>query len=208
MSAPLVVAVVGAESTGKTTLAQALGAALARPDRRVAVVPEFLRDFCARHGRTPRIDEQAGIAAEQTRRIADAAAAHDIVVADTTALMVAVYSVQVFGDRSLLAEATQAHAVADLTLLTALDLPWQPDGHQRDGPHVQAPVDALLRAALQAGGIGYAVVAGHGAARTQAALAAVERSLAPRPAGGAGWHWVCERCSAGDCERHALLARR
>jgi nicotinamide riboside kinase len=204
MSAPLIVAVVGAESTGKTTLARALGAGLARPDRRVAVVDETLREFCDRHGRTPRIDEQAGIAAEQTRRIAAAAASHDLVVADTTALMVAVYSVQVFGDRSLLAEATQAHALCDLTLLTALDLPWQADGHQRDGPRVRAPVDALLRAALRDAGLGHAVVAGSGAARTQAALDAVARALAPRPTGGPLWQWHCERCSEGDCERHAL----
>jgi nicotinamide riboside kinase len=204
MSSTLVVAVVGAESTGKTTLAQALGARLARPDRRVAVVGEFLREFCDRHGRTPRIDEQAGIAAEQTRRIAQAAASHDIVVADTTALMVAVYSVQVFGDHSLLAAAAQAHAVCDLTLLTALDLPWQADGHQRDGPQVRAPVDALLRAALRDAGLGHAVVAGSGEARTQAALAAVERALAPRPAAGPRWQWHCERCSEGDCERHAF----
>lgn len=208
MSAPFVVAVVGAESTGKTTLAAALGRALAQADRRVAVVPEFLRTFCDHHGRTPRIDEQAGIAAEQTRRIAEAAAAHDIVVADTTALMVAVYSVQVFGDRSLLEAAARAHAFADLTLLTALDLPWQPDGHQRDGPQVRAPVDALLREALRAAGIGYAVVAGSGEARTAAALAAVERALAPRPAAAPRWQWHCERCSQGDCERHAFAARR
>jgi nicotinamide riboside kinase len=204
MSAPLVVAVVGAESTGKTTLARALGERLARPDRRVAVVGEFLREFCDARGRTPRPDEQAGIAAEQTRRIAEAAASHDIVVADTTALMVAVYSVQVFGDRSLLGEAGRAHAMSDLTLLTALDLPWQADGHQRDGPHVRAPVDALLRAALHEAGLAYSVVAGSGDARTQAALAAVERALAPQPVAGPRWQWQCERCSEGDCERHAL----
>ena len=48
----------GAESTGKTTLAQALGERLARPDRRVAVVGEYLREFCDAQGRTPRIDEK------------------------------------------------------------------------------------------------------------------------------------------------------
>ena len=53
----------------------------------------------------PRRDEQAALAAEQSRRIEAAAAAHDIVIADTTALMIAVYSEQVFGDRSLYAAA-------------------------------------------------------------------------------------------------------
>jgi len=99
-----------------------------------------------------------------------------------------------------------------LTLLTALDLPWRPDGLQRDGPHVRDPVDAKIRAALGAGGLPYCVVAGHGPARLQAALAAVDRALNPPPddtnaATGARWRWHCERCGDASCERHALLPR-
>ena len=170
-----VVALLGAESTGKTTLAQSLGDTLARRGERVAVVPEYLREFCDRSGRTPRPDEQRLIAAEQTRRIAEAAAAHEVVIADTTALMIAVYSEQVFGDTALYEEALAAHARADLTLLTALDLPWQADGLQRDGPHVREPVDATVRAALARAALGCAVVFGHGPARLANALAALER---------------------------------
>src|SRR5205085_8573038 len=137
------------ESTGKTTLAAELRESLAAEGREAVVVGEYLREFCDSMQRTPRLDEQAHIAFEQTRRIAAAAATHDIVIADTTALMIAVYSDQVFGDRSLDAEAVEAHRRVDLTLLTALDLPWVADGHQRDGAHVREPVDARLRAALQ-----------------------------------------------------------
>lgn len=43
-------------------------------------------------------------------------------------------------------------SLIDVTLLTATDLPWQADGAQPDGPHVRAPVDALVRAALQRSG--------------------------------------------------------
>jgi nicotinamide riboside kinase len=71
-----VIAIVGAESTGKTTLAGELQAALQHDGRSVALVGEYLREFCDQHARTPRIDEQAGIAQEQTRRIAAAAATH------------------------------------------------------------------------------------------------------------------------------------
>ena len=63
----------------------------------------MLREFCDAHGRTPHRDEQAGIAAEQTARIAAAAARADVVVADTSAIMIAVYSEIVFGDTSLYA---------------------------------------------------------------------------------------------------------
>jgi len=210
MPTAFVIALLGAESTGKTVLAGALAAALATPARRVAVVPEYLREFCDRHGRTPRPEEQAHIAAEQTRRIDAAAQSFEIVVADTTALMIAVYSDHVFGDTGLYASALAEHARCDLTLLTALDLPWQADGLQRDGPHVREPVDAAVRHALGGAGLGYSVVSGHGAARLEAALACVQRALAPPPAetdSTKRWQWHCERCGDTACERHALLPR-
>lgn len=200
-----VVALLGAESTGKTTLAAQLGARLTEHGR-VAVVHEVLREFCDRHGRTPQVHEQAGIAAEQTRRIDEAARGHDIVVADTTALMIAVYSDLVFGDTSLYERALAQHRRADLTLLTALDLPWQADGLVRDGPHVREPVDARVRAALASAALPFAVVGGQGPQRIAAALAAVRRALAPpaQDSGRARWHWTCERCGDADCERHRL----
>ncbi|HWH83524.1 MAG TPA: AAA family ATPase, partial [Burkholderiaceae bacterium] len=169
-----VIALLGAESTGKTTLARELAGALGGAAARVVAVPEYLREFCDTRGRTPRRDEQRAIAAEQTRRIDAAGRDAAIVIADTTALMIAVYSDQVFGDTGLYADAQADHARGcDLTLLTALDLPWRPDGLQRDGPQVREPVDAKVRAALARAGVGYSVLHGHGAARTQAALAAV-----------------------------------
>jgi len=206
MSKAFVVGVLGAESTGKTRLAVELRDALVREGRRVAVVPEFLREFCDAAGRTPVHREQAEIAAEQTRRIDQAAADHDIVIADTTALMIAVYSELVFGDTSLYASAIDAHHRCDLTLLTALDLPWQADGHQRDGDHVREPVDALVRAALGRSGMSYSVVGGRGASRLDAALQAVRHALAlpSEEERTASWHWVCERCGDANCERHLL----
>jgi len=209
MSTSFVVAIVGAESTGKSTLADSLGAALRAAGRRVAVVPEYLREFCERSGRTPLASEQPHVASEQTRRIVQAAAAHDVVIADTTALMVAVYSELVFGDASLYADALAAHQRADLTLLTALDLPWQADGLQRDGPHVREPVDARVRAALRSAGVAYGVVAGTGDARLAAALKAVQHALKTasaddEAASNPRWQWVCERCGDVDCERHLL----
>jgi len=213
VSAARVIAIVGAESTGKSTLALALRDALAADGAHVACVTEVLREFCDAQGRTPRRHEQAEIAQEQTRRIESAALAHRIVVADTTALMIAVYSDMVFSDRSLYQAALAAHAGCALTLLTALDLPWQADGLQRDGAQVREPVDALLRQALVRHAAGYCVVSGQGAARTAAALAAVRHLLQGPPARDGSdapeapprrWQWHCERCGDPDCERHLL----
>ena len=207
MPTSFVVAVVGAESTGKTTLAADLQNALRAEGRHAALVAEYLREFCDREGRTPRQSEQAHIAAEQTRRIE--AAASQIVIADTTALMIAVYSDIVFGDTSLYASAVEAHRRCGLTLLTALDLPWQADGLQRDGAHVQQPVDERLRATLQREAIPYGVVAGAGSDRLASALKAVRHALktpAAEDESGSNpkWRWVCDRCGDADCERHLL----
>ena len=177
-----VVALLGAESTGKTTLAAEIAAVLDARGLRVAVVDEALREFCAARARTPRRDEQAAIAALQSERIEAAAASAEIVVADTTALMIAVYSDFVFGDRSLYASATRAQRRCDLTLVTALDLPWRADGLQRDGEHVRAPVDALLRAALADASVPFTTVAGSDDRRVEAAVRAIDDALAARGA--------------------------
>ncbi len=222
MSAPFVIAIVGAESTGKTQLARDLAQALAQHTELAATwVPEVLRDWCEAHGRTPRADEQAAIAREQQARIDAAAATHRVVVADTTALMTAVYSRLLFADDSLRDFAIAQHRRLSLTLLTALDLPWRPDGLQRDGPHVRAPVDALVREWLIAGGIEWSVVSGEGDARLQSALDALAPRLRAWPAPGRGLFtrlaarnaapsarpWFCESCDSPECE-HALLMQQ
>jgi nicotinamide riboside kinase len=176
------IAIVGAESTGKTTLAQDLAAALRElTGLRVAFVAEWLRQWCEHTGRTPLAHEQPAILRAQQERIDAAAASHDIVVADTTPLMTAAYSRIVFGDRSLDNRALELHARSALTLLTALDLPWVPDGHLRDGPHVREPVDALLRELLLSHRIPFAVVGGSGPRRLQNALDACLALLQKQP---------------------------
>ena len=174
MTESLCIAIVGAECTGKTTLAAALAARLAHGSGlRVAWVAEWLREWCDREGRTPQAHEQPAIARTQHERIEAAAAAHDIVVCDTTALMTAAYSRLIFGDRSLDEPAAALHRRMAITLLTAIDLPWLPDGHQRDGPQVRAPVDALLRELLGHHRLRWAEVGGVGAVRLEQAMAAV-----------------------------------
>lgn len=200
-----IIAIVGAESTGKTTLATGLAEALSQKGLRVARVDEYLREFCILHGRTPHVHEQAGIALEQARRIDAASAGHDIVVADTSALMIAVYSDLIFRDTGLYADAEARQRRYRHTLLTAVDLPWEADGHMRDGAHVREPVTALVRASLARAGVPYAVVSGEGPQRLRSALAAIGHAL-PDDSPQRPWQWICERCGDADCERH-LLAR-
>ena len=165
-----IVALLGAECTGKSTLAESLTAHFS-----AGLVPEYLREWCDAHGRTPQQHEQAHIAAEQAARIEAAAAKHSLVVCDTTPLITALCSQHYFNDDTLLAEAVAFQHRCELTLLCAPDLPWQPDGIQRDGPEVRARFDARLRAALQAHGLAWVDIQGPAEARLAAAVLAVQR---------------------------------
>ena len=217
------IALLGAESTGKTQLAHALAAHLRDSGQRAVAIDEYLRQWCEQHARTPQSHEQAHIAQEQQARIEAATAQHDCVIADTTPLMTAVYSEFIFQDKSLHQAALAYQRTFHLTLLTGLDMPWQPDGIQRDGEHVRAPVDTLLREKLQSAGIAFEVIYGTGEQRTLHALDAVARlsandetmnSIAPTAANTPAieqnrlkkWQSSCEKCSDPECE-HQLFRR-
>ena len=214
---PLRVAIVGAESTGKSVLAHALADTLARElGLRCAVVDEYLRDWCVQQDRTPRVDEQRGIALEHARLIEAAARQPglDVLLCDTTPLMVSVYSDLLFDDRSLDDVALACQRRMDITLLTSLDIPWVADGLQREGPHVRPPVDVRVRARLVDWGGPWSVVSGAGVARTTNAVDALRPLLRSRlgnagqpvqpPDEGAGearLRWHCERCDDPFFER-------
>ena len=217
----LVLAIVGAESTGKSTLAHALALRLAEATGwRTAFVDEYLRHWCAQTGRTPTAAEQVHIAHTQTQRIGQARSEHDLVVCDTTALMTAVYSRHVFDDNTLWSAALVHHAQVHFTLLTALDLPWVADGHQRDGAHVREPVDRLLREGLSELGATWALVTGQGVDRLECAMDAVSPWLRTYRSPRTGlltrlqeqqermpqWTWTCENCDDPVCEH--LSAKR
>jgi nicotinamide riboside kinase len=204
------VALLGAESTGKTQLSHQLAAHFRAAGARVAVVPEVLREWCTAAGRTPRPEEQLPIAQEQERRVDAARDGADLVIADTTALMVAIYSAMLFEDGTLYRFALQRQRGYDATLLTGLDLPWVADGLQRDGPHVQGPVDALLREALQKAQVPFHVVYGSGPGRLASALQALAgQGIGSAPVADRAshpWTWSCEKCSDPECE-HRLFRR-
>src|SRR5690606_18394548 len=87
------VAILGGESTGKSTLAAALAA-----HYKTIWVPEYLRDFVEHHQRTPHADEQYGIALTQVEHeTALLSQATGLLFCDTTPRMTAMYSQYYFG---------------------------------------------------------------------------------------------------------------
>lgn len=219
------IALLGAESTGKTTLSLALSEVLQLHGLEATLVTESLREWCAQKGRTPDRHEQLEIAQVQSERIFSIRKGW--VIADTSALMTAVYSDYIFGDPSLYSAALTQQAQFDLTLVMGLDIAWQADGLQRDGAHVREPVDGLIRAALNKAHLPFKVIYGQGDSRLNAALLAINESLlqntmatlkmsnlsaaiTEREDGQYGLNrgktaWRCERCSDSDCE-HQLFS--
>ena len=205
-----VICLLGGESTGKSTLTQALQHRLERAHGlRVLLVPEYLRTWCEEKGRAPKRDEQAAIANEQSRRIREAAQQPgvDMVIADTSALMVAAYSALYFADVSLLPTTSAEQSRYALNLLMGLDLPWTSDGLFRDSPAVRDATDTLLRRELDAARLPYQTIYGQQDARLQQALRAVGRWLgrdllpADQALTEGRTPWRCDNCSDPDCER-------
>lgn len=205
------VALLGAESTGKTTLAKALVGHFCNEDIPSLLVPEYLRTWCQDQGRTPLAHEQIAIAATQTHHIAqalDAAPSDAFVIVDTSPLMTAVYSAVYFNDHHLYPEALHTQRGFDLTLLLGLDLPWVADGLQRDSDAMRHRVDTCLREVLRTQGLAYATVYGLGPDRLASALQAIaqpSRSSTKHETRKA-WSWSCEKCSDAACE-HQLFRR-
>ena len=209
------IALLGAESTGKSELAKQLAQYFRAQKNSVQLIPEYLRSWCKAKRRTPRKEEQLDIAVEQARQINNAFVC-DVLIADTTALTVAVYSDLLFNDTSLYSVALAHQRSFDVALLMGLDLPWVEDGIQRDGLHMREPVDAALRAALNREGMAFQVVYGTGESRLQNALRCLTRQTSettksidyveanPTNQPQRLRSWVCDRCSDPVCE-HRLF---
>jgi nicotinamide riboside kinase len=167
------IALVGAESTGKTTLARELAARFGGIS-----LPEVLREFCDKEGRVPRREEQHLITQHQIQAEA-AAVLHaqeqgaGLIFVDCTPLMTAIYSELLFNDTALVEDALAHHASYTATLFLQPDIGWQADGIQRDGAHMQAPVTQALARYLPQTRSPFALVDGSGATRLQNALVLV-----------------------------------
>ena len=173
MTQPQLICIIGAECTGKTSLARVLA------ERCASVwVPEYLRTFCDQQQRTPTLAEQHRIVDTQLQHEAAALASakaqgQPYVFCDTAPLLTAIYSQFVFGDTALYGRAREAHRRYALTLLMEPDIPWEADGLQRDGPEVRPTIHRLLLQELGALKAPMVQVEGQGLAREKQALQAI-----------------------------------
>ncbi|MCB5183747.1 ATP-binding protein [Methylobacillus gramineus] len=150
------IAILGAESTGKSTLAAALAA-----HYQTIWVAEFLREFVETRQRTPYAEEQLLIATTQREREEESESrANRLLFCDTSPLMTALYSEHYFGgvDAELAMLAAQHDYGA--TIVTAPTTPWVADGLQRESDVVRQHIHIQLMRKLYDAGIAYRLVDG------------------------------------------------
>jgi NadR type nicotinamide-nucleotide adenylyltransferase len=173
MKPPQRVAILGAESSGKSTLAAALAAHYG-----TLWVPEYLREFVDTQGRVPCEADQYRIAQTQlARENAAAAAASDFLFCDTTPLMTALYSMVYWGRVDPDLAALNARHDYAFTLVTAPDGPWVPDGLQRESAAVRESVHRQLLATLASRRIAFTLVHGSLAQRLQTVNRVLDATL-------------------------------
>jgi NadR type nicotinamide-nucleotide adenylyltransferase len=150
------IAILGAESSGKSLLAQALANHFS-----TVWVPEYLREFVDEQGRVPRQEEQIHIARTQLQREDDLAKVANIwLFCDTSPLMTALYSRHYFDDVDPALSALELAHAYQFTLVAAPDFPWTPDGLQRESPMVRQRVHEELLDVLDEREIPFLLVEG------------------------------------------------
>jgi HTH-type transcriptional repressor of NAD biosynthesis genes len=200
------VCIVGAESTGKTTLAQALA-----DHYHTAWVPEYGREFTAVKlaGPEPDVWRSEGftaIAAEQSRREDRAARdANRVLICDTDAFATSIWHERYMGVPSGAVLAIAAPRRYDLYLLPDTNVPFVQDG-LRDGEHIRQWMHDRFVEELRHTGRPYALLSGDYAARMRQAIELIDGILnvtAQAPVAGSPGRRAANRPPA-----RRMLARR
>lgn len=153
------VCVVGAESTGTTTLAKALAERL-----QTSWVEEYGREFSevklANNDPGWRTDEFALIALEQARREDKAACnANRVLICDTNAFATVLWHQRYMGSHSSAVEEIARRGKCDLYLLTGDEIGFVQDG-LRDGEHIRHEMHRWFEEALAAQAVPWHIVRG------------------------------------------------
>lgn len=169
------VVIVGAESTGKTTIARALAGHFA-----TAWVPEFGRFYT--EGKLPsgtewKTEEFVFIAEGQNRlENAYARSANRVLFCDTNAWATRLWHERYMGVMDPRVDALARGRSYDLVLLTDIDTPFEQDGI-RDGEHIRYGMHRRFTQLLEEENVPYVLLSGNHEARMKKAIYACERLL-------------------------------
>ena len=166
------IAIVGPESTGKSTMSAFLA-----EHYHTVWVPEYARDYCEKLTETPTWQDEINMFYGQLALEQELLPqANHILICDTTFITVKIWSDYTFGrsPQEVLDE-LRKHPY-DLYLLLNIDLPWQEDP-LRDFPHMRGHFMEIWYKELNALNANYILIEGTGEQRYANAVAAVDNFL-------------------------------
>jgi NadR type nicotinamide-nucleotide adenylyltransferase len=168
----LKIAVVGPESTGKSTMSAYLAG-----HYKTVWVPEFARGYCEKLIEPPTWQDEINMFYGQLALEKELLpAANKILVCDTTFITVKIWSDHTFGrSPQEVLDLLPQHSY-DFYLLLNIDLPWEEDP-LRDFPHLREHFMAIWRKELAELNARYTVISGTGPDRYDSAIAAVDDFL-------------------------------
>ena len=168
----LKIAIVGPESTGKSTMSAYLA-----DHYQTVWVPEYARGYCEKLTEPPTWQDEInmfyGQIALEKEYLPNA---NKILICDTTFITVKIWSDYTFGrsPQEVLDELPK-HPY-DLYLLLNIDLPWEEDP-LRDFPHMREHFIEVWYKELQALSANYVLISGTGKERYDSAVVAIDRFL-------------------------------
>jgi NadR type nicotinamide-nucleotide adenylyltransferase len=168
------IAVVGPESTGKSTLSADLASHFD-----TIVVPEFAREYCKDLNRSYTLEDEMNIFHGQLlldKKMLPLAR-QQLIFCDTMVMTVKIWCDHLFGytPESILSDLEKQSY--DLYLLMDIDLPWE-DDELRDFPHLRAHFMEVWHKELKEIGANYALISGLEGQRLENAIAVVNNFLA------------------------------
>lgn len=163
------IALIGPESSGKTTLAQQLAQRF-----NTVWVPEYARKYIAELDREYTLEDVMHIAQQQLQMEREMLCqANGFIFADTELIIAKVWCEDVFNCTPAWIEEQLPSTTYDLYLLTDLDLPWMPDP-VRENPHRREYFFRLYKEHLDEMSLPYVIIRGSDDARLENAVNAIK----------------------------------
>ena len=171
------IAIVGPESSGKTTLCEALA-----QHYQCAYTKEYARAYLEDNGPGYTEDDLIHIARGQLLvegQAQELAVKHggDLIICDTDMITIRIWSKEKFGRCHPLIKKLAQSVKYDLWLLCTPDIPWEPDPLRED-PHDRDRLFVVYRSVLDQSKKNYVVIRGDRGERVAAATAAINKLIA------------------------------